>query len=111
HSSTSQSGSIFEGAIAAVTKQGISHGVFAIECAHWFRRIFLETFLARDAFARGGPHVGDVKIFEAVTVIVEPADAHPCADVLDSRLPGNISKRSVAVVAVEILPAKVVDDI
>src|SRR5208282_1324019 len=65
-------------------------------------------FLRRDAHASGGPHIGDIEILGAVVVVIEPADAHASADVFNSSLRSDIGKGPIAVVAIQILPAKVV---
>ena len=85
--------------------------MFLIERPNFFGRVFLEDFLHRDALAGRGPHVADVEILRAVVVVVEPGNAHSRANVFDRRLRGNIGERSVAMVAVEILPAKIVDHV
>ena len=44
-------------------------------------------------------------------IVVKPADAHACADILDPGLRGNVSESPVAIVAIKILPAKVIDHV
>src|SRR6266481_2252239 len=91
-----------------VAKEGIARGVLVIQRARLLGCIFLEDILHRNAFARRGPHVCYVKVFRPVIVVVKPADAHPGADILDSGLRSDVSKSSVAVVAVKILSSKII---
>ncbi len=92
-------------------EQRIAHGVLVVESARDGGRIFLKHVLHGDALARRGPHVGDVDVFRAVVVVVEAADAHASADVFNSSLRGDVGEGAVTVVAVEILAAKIVDDV
>ena len=94
-----------------IPEQRIAHRVFLIEGSHFLGRAFFEDFLHRDAFAGRGPHIADVEILRAVVVVVEPGNAHPRADVFDRRLRSNVREGSVAIVAVEILSAKIIDHV
>ena len=85
--------------------------MLAIECPNLFRSARLEDFLLRDAFPGGGPHVRYVQVLGAVVVIVEPADAHAGPDVFDSGLWSDVGEGPVAIVAIQVLPAKVVHDV
>ena len=91
-----------------IAKQRVASGVLATQGAHFFRRILLENVLRRDAQSRSRPHVSDVKIVGSIIVIIEPANAHACADIFNSRLRRDIRERSVSIVAVKILSAEVV---
>ena len=72
---------------------------------------FLEHSLARDALAGCGPHIGNVKILAAVVVEVDGADAHAGADVFHASLDGDVGEGAIAIVAVEIFAAEVVDHV
>ena len=68
-------------------------------------RIFEDTHAGCD------PHSGSVDVRLAVVVKIEPACAHAGPDLIDLGLFGNGRKRSVAIVAVEIVSSKVIDDV
>src|SRR5260370_1096507 len=86
-----------------IPQQRIARCMLAIEGPNFFRRISLENLLRGNALAGRGPHVSDVKILSAVVVIIEPANAHPRANILDSRLRGKILKRPTAFVTFKLL--------
>src|SRR6266851_10292727 len=83
--------------------------MFAVEGANIFRRVLLKNWLRRYAFAGGGPHVGDIQIFVTVPVVIQPTDAHSCANVFHARFRRDVRESSVAIVAVKVFAAKVVD--
>src|SRR5882672_4155638 len=83
--------------------------MFAVQHTGTFGSVFLKHCLSRNTLASGGPHVGHVEILAAIVVVVEPADAHAGANVFDASLRSYVSKRSIAIVAVQILTAEVVD--
>src|SRR5271154_3057724 len=85
--------------------------MFVIEGSRLLRRVFLEDWLPRNAFACRRPHVNYIEIFRAIVVIIEPTDAHARADVLDTSLGSNVGKRSVAIVAIEVLAPEIIDHI
>src|SRR5712671_3321819 len=82
--------------------------MFAIEGTNFFRRILFEHLLRGNALAGGGPHVSNVKILKAVIVVIEPGNAHPRANVLNSCPRSNIGEGAIAVVAVEIFATEIV---
>ena len=82
--------------------------MFAIQRSYLLRRILLKDFPRRDTFPGRGPHISDVKILDSVIVIIEPADRHARAHILNAGLRSDVGKSSVAVVAVEVLPPEVV---
>src|SRR5579862_7037943 len=82
--------------------------MLAIQRPHFFGRVLLENILRRDAYPRSRPHIRDIKILSSIVIVVEPADAHTCADVFDSSLRCDIGKSSVAIVAIKILPPEIV---
>src|SRR5258708_16401292 len=90
----------------SMSKERIAHGVLVIERSRLPSRIFLENVLRRNAFARRRPHVRHVEDVHAIIVVVKPADAHPRANIFKPRLPSNIGKNSVAIVAVKSLPSQ-----
>src|ERR1700722_20276608 len=92
----------------AFAEQRIAHGVFAIQRSNRLARAFLEHVLYRNPFPGSGPHIGDINILCAVIVIVEPAHAHPSANIFNPFLRRHVSKRSVAIVAVKVLAAEIV---
>ena len=70
--------------------------------------VFLEDILHRNALARRRPHVRYVEVFRAIIVVVEPADTHARADVFHLGSRGDVSKSSVAVVAIKIFPPEII---
>src|ERR1700737_1644324 len=72
--------------------------MFAIQRSYLLTRILLEDFLRRDTLPGRGPHVSDVKILDSVIVIIEPADSHARAHILNPGLRSDVGKSSVAVV-------------
>ena len=106
------SGVLIEGAVLAIAEQRIAHGMLSGTGRGWLRvPSFWKTSCRGNALAGGGPHVGDVEVLFAVVVVVEGAYAHSCANVFDACLRGYVGKGAVAVVAVEVLAAEVVDDV
>src|ERR1019366_8485125 len=85
-----------------------SHGVLVIKRARLRGSVLFEDVLHRDALARRRPHVRHVKVFRAVIIVINPADAHPRADIFNSRLRSNVSKSSIAIVTVEILAPEII---
>src|ERR1700720_1850401 len=83
--------------------------MFAVEGANIFGGVLLKDRLRRNALAGGSPHVGDIQVLVAVAVVVQPTDAHAGANVFHSRLRRDIGESSVAIVAIKVLAAKVVD--
>src|SRR5437763_6005387 len=71
----------------------------------------METLLLRNAQACGRPHVRDVNVLLPIAVGVQPARAHSRAYIFDSRLSRDGSKRSVAVIAIQIASPEVVGDV
>ena len=57
--------------------------------------------------AGGSPHVADIQILAAITVIIEPRRAHPRPDIFDSRRVSHVVKPATLVL-VQILAAKIV---
>src|ERR1700692_4647313 len=85
--------------------------MLAIQPTNIFRRILLENLLRGNAFASGGPHISNIKILSTVIVIIEPANTHSRADVLNSRLWGDISKSPIPIITVKILPSEIIHHI
>ena len=112
HLHTSLIAPIFKRLVATgVSKKRIPHAVFLIKSSKAGGSFLLKIVLHGNTPARGSPHVCNVEIFPAVVVVVEPADAHAGADVLDPSLHSDIRKSSVSIVAIKILSAKVVDHV
>src|SRR5690242_9394419 len=85
--------------------------MFAVQHSGSLGSVFLKHCLRRNTLASGGPHVGHVEVLAAIVVVVEPTDAHAGANVFDAGLRGHVGKRPIAIVAVEILTAEVVDHV
>src|ERR1700733_2496301 len=99
---------ILKGSVSPIAEDRIPHGVSLIQRAGFWRRIALKNLLCGNALAGRGPHVSDVEVFEAIVVIIEPANAHACADIFHSRLRRDVGKCPIAVIAVEVLASEVV---
>src|SRR5262249_33676336 len=56
------------------------------------------------------PHVGDIEIWSAVAIVIEPGSAHPRPDVFHTSFSRDIAEPAL-VVPVEVVAAKVVGDI
>src|SRR5260370_13698558 len=67
--------------------------------------------LTEDANPRRPPHIGYVKVFASVGIEIEPRNAHSGAHIFDAGLLRDIAKSAVAVVAVEIFAAEIVDHV
>src|SRR5260370_28232829 len=57
------------------------------------------------------PHIGSVKFFASVTIEIEPRNAHSGAHIFDAGLLRDIAKGAVAVVAIKIFAAEIVDHV
>src|SRR4029077_103052 len=75
-----------------VLKKAVAHGVFSIKCADGFIIVVVKIVLGGDANSRCGPHIGNVKVFTAIIVKIQPGNAHAGAYVLDAGLLGDIGE-------------------
>src|SRR2546422_1884692 len=85
--------------------------MLAVNRAGAFRGSFHEFFLQRDPLARGGPHVRDVEVLPSVSIVIEPAYAHPRADIFDARLRGDVREAAAFAVSVKVVAPEIVDDV
>src|ERR1700730_655654 len=92
-----------------IVENRVAHGVLSIESPGPIAGVFLESFLFVNAIAARSPHIRNVEIKLAVVVVVQPGNAHTGANILHASLFRNIREGSVAVVAIEILAAEIID--
>src|SRR5882724_2644574 len=85
--------------------------MLAIQGTNLLRFVFVKDLLFRNSQASSRPHVGGINVLLAVAIKIEPAGAHPRADFINASSCGDRCKSSFAVVAIEIVPPKVVDHI
>ena len=74
-------------------------------------RISLKDILLRNAFAGCGPHIGYIKILGAIVLVIEPANSHTRADILNAPHGSNVRESSVPIVAVKILSTEIIHHI
>ena len=85
--------------------------MFPIECPRLRRAILPKGVLHGYALACRSPHVRNVQVLVAVIVIIEPADTHAGPYIFYPTLSRNIVKRSVALIAIKVLTAEVINNI
>src|SRR3984893_9147209 len=102
---------IRETPVAGILKQGVARGMFAIEVANRFARLFLKILLLRNPQSRPRTHIRNVKVLPPIIVKIQPATAHAGAHILSARLRRDIRKCAVAIGAIQILASKIVDHI
>src|ERR1700736_6056981 len=96
---------------AGALKQGVAHGVFAIQLANLFTRRILKIFLLRNTQSRRRPHIRNVKVLPAIIFKIKPAAAHAGAHILDTGFWRGVGKCAVAIGAIQIFAPKIVDHI
>ncbi len=94
--------------ISLIPIQGITTRVLAVKHADRLRLFFMEPFLSGNSQAGRRPHIRNVHVLVPVIVEIEPACAHACSDVLNSRFCGDRREFPIAAVAVQIVSPEVV---
>src|SRR6516164_16461 len=94
---------ILELAIPEISIQRIAGHVTLVKRSDLFWLLGLERRLTKNAYARRDPHASSINILVAVIVEVQPACAHPSANVIDVGRGGNGRKGPVVIVPVEIV--------
>ena len=102
---------ILEVPIAEIFVESIAAGVPLIKPTQLRRRALVELLLCRDSLTCGGPHIRHIHILPPVIVKVAPGSAHAGRYIFDMRRAGHSSERTVAIVPIKIVPAKIIRDI
>src|SRR5437762_10420566 len=101
---------VFERAIAAIATQRVAHRVPAIRVLQCRTLSWREVGTFGHATACIGPHIRDVQVRLSVRVVIEPASAHPWADVLHTGTRSQIIKLAT-LVYVKILSTEIIGDV
>lgn len=104
-------GHILKLTVPQISIQRITNHVPLVKRTEVFGFLSVKGRLTKNAHACRNPHAGSVDIRIAIIVEVQPARAHACTDAIDIGLRGDSRKRSVTVVSVEIVAAKIIHDV
>src|SRR6516162_10130096 len=110
HFSPGPLGRILELAVSQVSIQRIAEHMPSIQSTSLLRLFPVKVRLTPNTHPGSHPYARRVNILMAVIVVIEPAGAHAGTDIIDTRFGGNRRERSVSIIPVEIVAAKVIHD-